>query len=84
MTQFKKSFSNEASSKQKLPKSLTVLIKQFNTTNIVGFGATKQKQLDNLLNNLINHQSNENIALLNKEFLIYQRELKNKISSANQ
>ena len=59
----------------KLPCSLSALIESINDTNLVGFGRTRQQQLECLLQNLLKKHSNDFKAQLKSELLCYYASL---------
>lgn len=76
MTKLSSSLPKNLNRKHKLPDALNELIKQTNTTNVVGFGRTKRQQLESLLNNLLQNQNDEFIALFKQQLTTYYSELK--------
>ncbi|WP_448565280.1 hypothetical protein [Thalassotalea ganghwensis] len=58
-----------------LPHSLLSIINEFRGQNVVGFGRNRQQQLECLLKNLLNYQSESFKQQLKKELLAYYQEL---------
>ncbi|MGB1198686.1 MAG: hypothetical protein ACPG46_06535 [Thalassotalea sp.] len=69
--------------KHKLPSLFVNLVDEIDTSNLLGFGLTKPKQFDNLLNGVLQTKNEKFVLLFNKELDNYYSELKQGINKAS-